>query len=230
MFAVAGVSFTHTGTFATSFTAIVTTEQSTLSLPTFEPMSMRSMCGQEKFSSNPSTPASWHAVVSACQLRSSLSLPEPAMIDAMRMRSGCAFLIFSRRGIHQSVVLSEISSQFHEATSVVFGRLFMERRTSLLSARRNFVFGPFTFTTGCRPIVFVTTPPQPASKARRMFESDSVGGAEARRNGFGKRIPVNVVDRSAMSASNFGKGGLYAAADDGERASGLGAGGGAGVP
>src|SRR4029079_7869405 len=30
MFAVAGVSFTHTGTVATSFTAIVTTEQSTL--------------------------------------------------------------------------------------------------------------------------------------------------------------------------------------------------------
>ena len=88
MFDVAGVSFTHTGTRATSFTACVTTEQRTLSLPTFEPMSMRSMCGQEKFSSKPSTPASWHAFVRACQLRSSLSLPEPAMIEAMRMRSG----------------------------------------------------------------------------------------------------------------------------------------------
>src|SRR4051794_32146420 len=206
MFAVAGVSFTHTGTLATSFTAIVTTEQSTLSLPTFEPMSMRSMCGQEKFSSKPSTPTSWHAVVSACQLRSSLSLPEPAMIEAMRIRSGKAFLIFSRRGIHQSMVLSEISSQFHEAMSVVSGRLFIERRAAPLSARRNFVFGPFTFTTGCSPMVFVTTPPHPASKARRMFESDSVGGAEARRNGFGKRIPVNVVDRSAMKPPDFGSG------------------------
>ncbi len=58
MFDVAGVSFTHTGMVATSFTAIVTTEQSTLSLPTFEPMSTRSMCGQEKFSSTPSAPAS----------------------------------------------------------------------------------------------------------------------------------------------------------------------------
>src|ERR1051325_3172942 len=73
MFAVAGVSFTHTGTFATSFTATVTTEQSTLSLPTFEPMSTRSMCGQEKFSSRPSAPASCTPLVSSCQLCSSLT-------------------------------------------------------------------------------------------------------------------------------------------------------------
>src|SRR5437763_12561612 len=91
------------------------------------------------------------------------------------------------------MALSEISSQFHDATSVVFGRLFMERRASPLSARRNFVFGPFTFTTGCRPMVFVTTPPQPASKARMMLLSDSVGGADASRNGFSKRKPVKVV-------------------------------------
>src|SRR5215208_3266065 len=58
--------------------------------------------------------------------------------------------------------------------------------------RRNFVFGPATLTTGCRPIVFVTTPPQPASKARMMLVSDSVGGADASRNGFSKRRPVNV--------------------------------------
>jgi hypothetical protein len=53
-------------------------------------------------------------------------------------------------------------------------------------ARRNFVFGPSTLTTGCRPIVFETTPPQPASKARMMLLSDSVGGAEDRRKGFSK--------------------------------------------
>jgi hypothetical protein len=46
------------------------------------------------------------------------------------------------------------------------------------------------------PIVFVTTPPQPASKALRILASDSVGGADARRNGFAKRIPVNVTDKS----------------------------------
>src|SRR5207247_7652794 len=84
MLDVAGVSFTHTGMRDTSLTAIVTTEQRTLSLPTFEPMSTRSMCGQEKFSSRPSAPASWHILVSDCQLFSSLSLPEPAMIEAMR--------------------------------------------------------------------------------------------------------------------------------------------------
>ena len=41
-------------------------------------------------------------------------------------------------------------------------------------------------------MVFVTTPPQPASNARMMLLSDSVGGAEASRNGFSNRSPVNV--------------------------------------
>src|SRR3954466_817062 len=81
MFDVAGVSFTHTGIFETSLTACVTTEQSTLSLPTFEPMSTRSMCGQEKFSSSASAPSSCIALASLCQLVSPLSLPEPAMIE-----------------------------------------------------------------------------------------------------------------------------------------------------
>jgi hypothetical protein len=47
-------------------------------------------------------------------------------------------------------------------------------------------------------MVLVTTPPQPASNARRMLLSDSVGGAEESRNGFGKRIPVKVTERSAL--------------------------------
>src|SRR5881396_421206 len=88
MFDVAGVSFTHTGTRATSFTACVTTEQRTLSLPTFEPMSTRSMCGHEKFSSTASHPSSCAALVSVCQLCSSLSLPKPAMIDATSILVG----------------------------------------------------------------------------------------------------------------------------------------------
>jgi hypothetical protein len=45
------------------------------------------------------------------------------------------------------------------------------------------------------PMVLTTTPPQPASKARMMFESDSVGGAEASRNGFSNSMPVNRVER-----------------------------------
>src|SRR5438874_5491176 len=88
MFDVAGVSFTHTGIFETSLTACVTTEQSTLSLPTFEPMSTRSMCGQEKFSSSASAPSSCMALASVCQLVSSLSLPEPAMIEPTMMFFG----------------------------------------------------------------------------------------------------------------------------------------------
>jgi hypothetical protein len=65
------------------------------------------------------------------------------------------------------------------------------------AARRNFVLGPATFVTGWRPIVLVTTPPQPASNARMMLLSDSVGGADDSRNGFSKRSPVNVTDKSA---------------------------------
>src|SRR5687767_14193737 len=105
------------------------------------------------------------------------------------------------RGSHQSMAFSEISSQFHDATRVVSLRRFIERRVALLSARRNLVFGPFTLTTGCMPMVLQTTPPQPASKARMMFESDSVGGADASRKGFSSLSPVNVVDRSAMGSS-----------------------------
>src|SRR5687767_12358872 len=59
----------------------------------------------------------------------------------------------------------------------------------------NLALAPRTLTTGCSPIVFVTTPPHPASNARRMLFSDSVGGAEESRKGFSKRIPVNVMAR-----------------------------------
>src|ERR1700730_975725 len=70
----------------------------------------------------------------------------------------------------------------------------MDKRGESASARRNLVFGPATLTTGCRPMVFVTTPAQPASNARRMFDSDSVGGADDSRNGFSNRMPVNIVE------------------------------------
>src|SRR5512132_4137261 len=96
------------------------------------------------------------------------------------------------RGTHQSSVLSEMSSQFHDECSIVPPRFCIESRGESASARRNFVFGPRTLTTGCRPIVLVTTPPQPASKARMMLLSDSVGGADESRNGFSNRSPVKV--------------------------------------
>src|SRR6185369_17939298 len=75
---------------------------------------------------------------------------------------------------------------------------FIDNRGESASARRNLVFGPTTLTTGWSPIVLVTTPPQPTSNARTMFDSDSVGGADDSRNGFWRRTPVNVVERSAM--------------------------------
>src|SRR5436309_14590271 len=106
------------------------------------------------------------------------------MIDAISARRGKACLIRPRRGTHQSSVLSEMSSQFHDECSAAPGRFFIDSRGESASARRNFVFGPATFTTGCSPIVLVTTPAHPASNARRMFGSDSVGGADDSRNGF----------------------------------------------
>ena len=163
MFAVAGVSLTQTGTFATAFTAWVEMEHRTGSLPTLAPMSTRSMCGHEKFSSIASTPASWTPWTRVCQASSSLSLPEPAMIEATSTRLGQARLMFSSFGSHQSMGLSEISSQFQDAMSVVSGRLAIETREPSWSIRRNFVLGPGTLTTGWSPIVLVTTPPQPAS-------------------------------------------------------------------
>src|SRR4051812_21140847 len=123
------------------------------------------------------------------------------MMEAMSGRSGNAFLMRPRRGAHQSSVLSEMSSQFHEECRAAPGRFFIDRWGESASARRNLVLGPATLTTGWRPIVLVTTPPQPASKARTMFDSDSVGGADDSRKGFLKRTPVNVVERSAAIGS-----------------------------
>ena len=106
------------------------------------------------------------------------------MIDATRIRSGCACLIRAIRGSHQSSVLSEISSQFHDECSAQPGRFCIDNRVVSGSVRRNLVLGPATFVTGCRPMVLVTTPPQPASNARMMLLSDSVGGADDSRKGL----------------------------------------------
>ena len=128
MSVVDGVILHHTGTLATSFTTCVTIEISPSSLPMLEPMSCRSMCGHDRFSSKrvgarrPGT-----RVASVCQCRSSRSLPDPAMIEATRMRSGCASLIRASRGSHQSSGLSEISSQFHDECSAVPGRFCIDR-------------------------------------------------------------------------------------------------------
>ena len=140
--AVAGVSLHHTGTFATSLTASVTTEQRPWSLPMFDPMSRRSICGQEKLSSSPSAPSPCTVSASSCQCRSSLSLPDPAMIDAMRTLFGKASLTRRILGAHQSRVLSEISSQFHEECKAAPGRFFMETFASSAVVRMNLAFAP----------------------------------------------------------------------------------------
>src|SRR5471032_919153 len=65
----------------------------------------------------------------------------------------------------------------------------------------NFVLGPATLTTGCRPIVFVTTPAHPASNARMMLVSDSVGGADDSRNGLSNVMPVKTTDKRELMTS-----------------------------
>ena len=142
MSVVEGVSFAHTGTLATSFTTWVTIEQSFWSLPMLEPMSSRSMCGQDRFSSRPSAPCSWQARARVRQWSSSLSLPEPAMIDAMSTRSGNAFLMRPRRGTHQSSGLSEISSQFHDECSAPVAALVHGERARLGVAAQELGLGP----------------------------------------------------------------------------------------
>src|SRR5688572_33154659 len=100
-----------------------------------------------------------------------------------------------------------MSSQFHDECSAAPGRFCIDRRGDSGSERRNLVFGPATLTTGCRPMVLVTTPPQPASNARMMLLSDSVGGADESRKGLVKRIPVNSTERSTLMAASSEGGG-----------------------
>src|ERR1700737_2226475 len=128
----------------------------------FEPMSWRSMWGQERLSSSASAPCSWHAFASVCQCASSESEPEPAMIDATRTRSGHSFLIRPKCGTHQSSVLSEMNFEFQDELRAVPGRFFIEIVGDSPSERRNVVLGPRSFMTGSRPIVLVTPIPQPA--------------------------------------------------------------------
>src|SRR3954471_11044176 len=116
----------------------------------------------------------------------------------MSTRVGNASLMRRMRGAHQSSGLSEMSSQFHDECNAAPGRFFIDTDASSGDVRLNLAFAPTTFTTGCKPMVFVTTPPQPASKARRMLFSDSVGGADESRKGFSKRMPVNVTARLAI--------------------------------
>ena len=47
-------------------------------------------------------------------------------------------------------------------------------------------------------MVFQTTPPQPASKARWAWYAVLAGGPLATQNGFGDLIPARLMDRSAM--------------------------------
>src|SRR5687767_8116852 len=118
------------------------------------------------------------------------------MMDATTTLCGYDALRRSMTGIHQSRPLSEISSQFHDECSAAPARFFIEISFVSGVVRMNLVRAPNTLTTGCRPIVLTTTPPQPASNARLMLFSDSDGGAELNRNGFSNVTPVKFTEVS----------------------------------
>ena len=54
---------------------------------------------------------------------------------------------------------------------------------------------------------FLLSPAHPASKARMMFDSDSVGGADESRNGLVNFRPVNVTEMSGFMAGLWVQGG-----------------------
>src|SRR5579862_2955046 len=51
------------------------------------------------------------------------------------------------------------------------------------------------------PMVFQTTPPQPASNARCACFAVFDGGPDATQNGFGDLMPAKLTDKSAMRGS-----------------------------
>jgi len=61
---------------------------------------------------------------------------------------------------------------------------FIDRCGESASARRNFVFGPRTLTTGASPIVFVTNAAPPRVERAQDVRLGLVGGADDRRKGF----------------------------------------------
>src|SRR6478609_7998778 len=62
-----------------------------------------------------------------------------------------------------------------------------------------------TLTIGSKPRVFQTAPPQPASKARRTWYSELVGGALASQNGLGARTPQNSMLKSGTMKLRRGR-------------------------
>src|SRR5439155_22785254 len=81
MSVVDGVSLAQTGIFATSLTTFVTIDTSSLSLPTLDPISGRSMWGQERYNSSAPHPCSWHATARSRQCQQLVPVTEPAMMQ-----------------------------------------------------------------------------------------------------------------------------------------------------
>ena len=88
MSVVEGVSFAHTGIVATSFTTCVTTEMSSSSLPMFEPMSAPVHVGAREVQLQRVRALVLARLRERLPVAISSSVPEPAMIDAIRSSRG----------------------------------------------------------------------------------------------------------------------------------------------
>src|SRR6185369_5893091 len=183
MLVMLGVILAQTGIFATSVTQLVTSCVRSGCSPISDPI-LRSVipCGQEKLSSNPSTPVSWTMRVSSCQRLFSYS----SMIEAMRMLFGYSFLTWRNSSSQTSIGRSEINS------------IFSKPITSPVDLERSFPERGTTFTTfaDSRLTVFATAPPQPASNDFASTRAFVPGGPEPRTNGLGNFMPLTVIDKS----------------------------------
>src|SRR5882724_10813184 len=178
-----GVIFAQTGIVATSVTQLVTSSVRSGCSPISEPI-LRSVIpwGQEKLSSNPSTPVSWTMRVSSCQRLFSYS----SMMEAMRMWSGYSFLICRNSSSHTSIGRSEINS------------IFSNPITSPEVLDLSFPYRGTTFTTfaDSSDTVLATAPPQPASYDLAITRAFVPGGPEPNKKGLGNLIPLTVIERS----------------------------------
>ena len=65
------------------------------------------------------------------------------------------------------------------------------------------VLGPATFSTGCNPMVFVTTPPHPASNAFSILRLLSVGGADAMEEKGSGGVGVKLIQELKSDLANY---------------------------
>mmetsp|Transcript_28543 Transcript_28543/g.67489 ORF Transcript_28543/g.67489 Transcript_28543/m.67489 type:complete len:311 (+) Transcript_28543:187-1119(+) len=144
--------------------------------------------GQLRLSSRASGFAGRVSLTSSCQS----SLLDTAMMEATTTRSGKSRLSSRTVSTQYCAVFSEMSSMFRN-------ELWLGPYVCPLVVPRTMRGDTLVMRSRSRAYVLVTQNPQPCSKARRIILADVHGGAEARPNGLGKRMPAKSKDTSTWS-------------------------------